>query len=95
MHIVYGIMADKALEDIAPLMPKQASYYLCAPKGSRAMKVPELYKRLRKARPELQLLTSGDGSVKAALKAVREMAGEDEVIYIGGSTFVVAEALEE
>ena len=95
MHIVYGIMADKALEDIAPLMPEQASYYLCAPKGSRAMKVPELYERLRKARPELQLLTSGDGSVKAALKAAREMAGEDEVIYIGGSTFVVAEALEE
>ncbi|MGM9787352.1 MAG: bifunctional folylpolyglutamate synthase/dihydrofolate synthase [Candidatus Cryptobacteroides sp.] len=93
IHIVYGIMADKALEDIAPLMPKQADYYLCAPAGNRAMKVPELYERLHKARPELKLHPIG--SVKEALNEAREKAGEDELIYIGGSTFVVAEALKE
>ena len=93
IHIVYGIMADKALEDIAPLMPKQADYYLCAPAGSRAMKVPDLYERLHLARPELKLHPIG--SVKDALNAAREKADVIELIYIGGSTFVVAEALNE
>lgn len=95
LHIIYGIMADKALEDIAQLMPPSACYYLCAPKGERAMKVEELQRRLHECRPDLNLKAfPQEDSVKAALEAARAAAEESDLIYIGGSTFVVAEALQ-
>lgn len=98
MHIVYGIMKDKALEDIAPLMPDNAIYYLCAPRGSRALEPGQLHSMLKACRPELQLRcyesANGISSVKLALDAARRNAAPDELIYIGGSNFVVAEALE-
>ncbi|MGM9753476.1 MAG: bifunctional folylpolyglutamate synthase/dihydrofolate synthase [Candidatus Cryptobacteroides sp.] len=98
MRIVYGIMKDKALEDIAPLLPAQAEYYLCAPRGSRSLGVPELFSRLKACRPELKLhcfeAPEGMSGVKLALEEARRNAGPEDVIYIGGSNFVVAEALE-
>ena len=98
MYIVYGIMRDKALEDIAPLMPSEAKYFLCAPAGKRAMPVEELYRRLHAARPDLSLTAcpadGAEGSVKSAWKKAKAQAGPDDLIYIGGSNFVVAEALE-
>ncbi len=98
MHIVYGIMKDKALEDIAPLMPGgDATYYLCAPSGERALPVNELYARLQKARPDLLLVPCPadkmEGSVEKAVHTARKNALEEDLIYIGGSCFVVAEAL--
>ncbi len=98
MHIVYGIMKDKALEDIAPLMPGgDTSYYLCAPIGERALPVNELYARLQKARPDLRLIPCPademEGSVAKAIHTAMENASEKDLIYIGGSCFVVAEAL--
>ena len=89
-------LADKALEDIAQLMPPSACYYLCAPKGERAMKVEELQRRLHECRPDLNLKAfPQEDSVKAALEAARAAAEESDLIYIGGSTFVVAEALQD
>ncbi len=99
MFIVYGIMRDKALEDIAPLMPSGAEYFLCAPAGERAMPVEELYRRLHAVRPDLALTPcpadGAEGSVKSAWKKAKAQAGPEDLIYIGGSNFVVAEALEE
>ena len=89
--IVYGIMADKALDDIAPLMPSRARYILCAPDTPRALPVTELHKRLSALRPELNLSVSP--SVKDAVSSALELASPDTIIYIGGSTFVVAEAI--
>ena len=89
--IVYGIMADKALDDIAPLMPSRARYILCAPDTPRALPVAELHKRLSALRPELNLSVSP--SVKDAVSSALELASPDTIIYIGGSTFVVAEAI--
>lgn len=88
-HIVYGIMADKALCDIIPLLPAEADYYLCAPEGSRALPVDELYTQIRSARPELNL--SICNSVAGAVTAALHAAMPEDVIYIGGSNFVVAE----
>ncbi len=99
IYIVYGIMRDKALEDIAPLMPSSAEYFLCAPEGERAMPVEELFRRLHAARPDLSLIPcpadGTDGSVKSAWRKAKARAGEGDLIYIGGSNFVVAEALKE
>ncbi len=91
LTIVYGIMADKALDDIAPLMPADADYILCAPKGNRALPVQELHTRLSTLRPELRLQEAP--SVADAVKMAVSKSQIESIIYIGGSTFVVAEAL--
>ena len=91
LTIVYGVMADKALDDIAPLMPSDADYILCAPKGNRALPVPELHARLSELRPELRLEDAG--SVAQAVERAISKSQIESVIYVGGSTFVVAEAL--
>ena len=91
LTIVYGIMADKALDDIAPLMPADADYILCAPKGNRALPVQELHTRLSTLRPELRLQEAP--SVADAVQIAIANSHIESIIYIGGSTFVVAEAL--
>ena len=89
--IVYGIMADKDLSGIAPLMPSGAKYFLCAPKGERAMECGELAGRLSVLRPDLDCTRCS--SVQDAVRRARALAATlpDPFIYIGGSTFVVAE----
>mgnify|MGYP002624755215 FL=1 len=91
--IVYGIMADKALDDIAPLMPARARYILCAPDSERSMKAGVLHARLSALRPDLQLMQAG--SVAAAVDEALRLASPDTLVYIGGSTFVVAEAIKK
>ena len=92
--IVYGIMADKALDDIAPLMPAGARYILCAPDTPRALPAEILQTRLQALRPDLEILPSpGSAGVAEAVSEALRLAAPDTIIYIGGSTFVVAEAL--
>ncbi len=90
--IVYGIMADKALDDIAPLMPARARYILCAPDSARALPVQALFERLSALRPDLSLQTAP--SVRDALDHALSLASPDTLIYVGGSTFVVAEIIK-
>ena len=113
--IVYGIMADKDLAGIAPLMPAKAKYILAAPDNQRAMRAEELVARLKALRPDLDCRVSErpvaskaeagrdepaaeacrEGSVAAAVRQALDLAQDlpNALIYIGGSTFVVAEAL--
>lgn len=92
--IVYGIMADKDLNGIAEWMP-DGEYFLCAPDSARAMKAEELEHRLRTLRPDLNLhkCSSVSNAVHEAMSKASENPFES-LVYIGGSTFVVAEALE-
>ena len=90
--IVYGIMADKDLAGIAPLMPEGARYILAAPAIPRALPADELHKRLKELRPELATETAS--SVAAAVERALALAGSEDFVYIGGSTFVVTEAIE-
>ena len=93
LTIVYGIMADKDLAGIAPLMPEGARYILAAPAIPRALPAAELEKRLNELRPDLTTETAP--SVAAAVKrAMSDAASPAPFIYIGGSTFVVTEAIE-
>ncbi len=97
--IVYGIMADKDLAGIAPLMPEGARYILAAPAIPRALPAEELKAQLAELRPDLALETAP--SVASAVERALEMAGilsaenrPAPFIYIGGSTFGVTEAIE-
>lgn len=89
--IVYGVMADKDLESISSLMPAKAHYILVAPETPRAMKADELYGRLSALRPDLDIESAG--SVREGIIKARKMAGPQSLLYIGGSTFVVCEAI--
>jgi len=91
--MVYGIMADKDLDSIAPLMPEAERYILVAPDTSRSLAAEDLGRRLKALRPDLQ--QSVAISVTAGVKEALELASniKDALVYIGGSTFVVAEAI--
>lgn len=91
ISIVYGVMADKDLEGIAPFMPLNAKYYLCAPKTERSLEVEKLHHELSRMRPDLNLRACP--SVAEAVGSALHDASPGSIIYIGGSTFVVAEAL--
>jgi dihydrofolate synthase/folylpolyglutamate synthase len=99
--IVYGIMADKDLAGIAPLMPEHARFILAAPAIPRALPAEELQNRLKELRPDLTLETAPSiaTAVERALEIAESLAtacrsASEPFIYIGGSTFVVTEAIE-
>ena len=89
LHIILGFVEDKNLEDILPLFPKEAVYYFCKPDIPRGLDAGEL---------QLQCFDFGlrgdvYDSVKIAYKSAMESAKDGDLIFIGGSTFVVAEVL--
>ena len=90
--IVYGIMADKDLAGIAPLMPSKARYILAAPSIPRALPAGELQLRLSELRPDLHAETAP--GIAAAVELALASASPETLVYIGGSTFVVTEAVE-
>ena len=101
MIIVYGIMADKDLDGIAPLMPSGARYILTAPATPRALPASELSARLSALRPDLDLRPASDvrSAVSMALAMSKSLESgtpctSDPIIYIGGSTYVVSEAMK-
>lgn len=89
LHIVLGMVSDKKLEEILPLFPKNATYYFCKPDIPRGMEV----EGLKKICEQYGLVGRSFGSVKEAYISSLEASVEKDVIYVGGSTFVVAEIL--
>ena len=87
LHIVLGVVNDKDLKDILSLLPKNATYYFCKPDIPRGLSA-ELLKN-----EGLAYGLYGDvfESVAAAYQDAKQKAAKDDLIYIGGSTFVVAE----
>lgn len=89
LHLVLGFVSDKALEDILKLMPKSGIYYYCAPDNLRAMPVAHLSQKAQ----SVGLRGEAYQSVQEALDEALNQAESEDVIYVGGSTFVVAEVL--
>jgi dihydrofolate synthase/folylpolyglutamate synthase len=89
LHIVFGVVSDKDLNTIIPLLPKKATYYFCKPNIQRGLDADEL----RNIFEENKLFGSSFTSVNNALKAAKTNAKKNDVIYVGGSTFVVAEII--
>ena len=86
--IVYGIMADKDLDAILPLMPRCATYLFATASTPRALSSADILKRYGASEH-----ASAFDTVKEAVEKALELATPDTLIYIGGSTFVVADAL--
>ena len=89
LHIVLGFVSDKDLGSIISLFPKNAKYYFCKPDISRGMDVS----LLKKSFEEKGYVGEAYKSVDEAFKKAKDVAIKEDVIYVGGSTFVVAEIL--
>ena len=89
LHIVLGVVADKKLETILPLFPSNAHYYFCKPAISRGLSEAILEANAKK----FNLVGEKYSSVKLALKSALLNANQQDIIYVGGSTFVVAEII--
>ena len=87
LHIVLGVVNDKDLDSILPLFPKNANYYFCKPNVPRGLN-PEI---LQKNATEYGLYGEVFNSVSEAYEEAINLAKDFDFIYIGGSTFVVAE----
>ncbi len=87
LHIVWGMVNDKGGEELMQLLPKEAIYYFVEAYSPRAMAVT----KLAKVAAELGLSGKVYPSVKTGYRAALEQALVDDMIFIGGSTFVVAE----
>ncbi|WP_179348321.1 bifunctional folylpolyglutamate synthase/dihydrofolate synthase [Winogradskyella pacifica] len=89
LHIVFGVVNDKDLEPIIPLLPKQATYYFCKPNVQRGLDA----KVLKKTFGDNGLKGKVYESVEFALSVAKSNAKVTDLIYVGGSTFVVAEII--
>ena len=89
LHFVFGTVNDKNLDSILSHLPKNACYYFCQADIARAMNAQELKNKGKAFNLNGDTFTS----VKEALNNAKECANKDDLIFIGGSTFVVAEVL--
>lgn len=89
MHVVLGVVNDKDLDSVLPLFPKTAEYYFCRPDIPRGLDAEQL----GEAAMDFGLSGKVYRSVTAAYQAALANASGNDFIYIGGSTFVVAEIL--
>lgn len=89
LHIILGVVSDKDLTKTMTLFPKEAYYYFCAANIPRAM--PEI--QLMNLAASYGLEGQSYNSVRKAFQSALKKATPDDLIYVGGSTFVVAEVL--
>jgi len=89
LHFVFGLVNDKAIDAMLRMLPKDATYYFCKANIPRGMD-PGKLKRLAAAEG---LQGESYNSVKEALESAQNAAGNDDLVFIGGSTFVVAEVV--
>ena len=89
LHIVIGMVNDKDISGVLALLPKNATYYFTNASVSRALPATEIQ---RLAEPN-GLLGNTYNSVKEAYEAALSSAHPDDFIFVGGSTFIVADLL--
>jgi dihydrofolate synthase/folylpolyglutamate synthase len=89
LHIVFGMVKDKDISKVLAILPKQAQYYFCKANLPRALNENDLQLMAK----EYKLYGEAYETVALALQEAKKNASEDDFIFIGGSTFVVAEVV--
>ena len=89
LHVILGVVNDKDLDQILPLFPKKAIYYFSKPNNPRGLDATTLADKAK----EHGLKGTVFNSITEAYKNALQSAEDADFIYIGGSTFVVAEIL--
>ena len=91
LYMVVGMVSDKDFDAVIPLMPRDAHYIFTAPSVHRALPAGELAAKFMAEGFEGEVVEG----VQAAYRRAVELADPDDFIFIGGSTFVVADLLSE
>lgn len=89
LHIVFGMVDDKERSAILELLPQGASYYFCRPSVPRGLDAH----KLKREAEGYGLFGNAYNSVKEALAASKRRAKPTDLVFVGGSTFVVAEVV--
>jgi dihydrofolate synthase / folylpolyglutamate synthase len=89
LHIVLGMVNDKDISKILQLLPKDATYYFCKASIPRALDENDLCKQAKKC----NLIGKAYKTVPEALAAATKKAKASDLIFVGGSTFTVADVL--
>jgi dihydrofolate synthase / folylpolyglutamate synthase len=90
LHIILGMVADKEVDKVINLLPKNATYYLCTPNIPRALSTSELENSSAEKQTKISF-----SSCSEAYKAAMKSANSNDLILVGGSTFVVSEILHD
>jgi len=91
LHFVLGMVNDKEVGKVLQLFPNKAEYYFCQAQIPRALDKEVLFTEAKKADLEGKVYQS----VAQAVEISINNAQKDDLVFIGGSTFIVAEALEK
>jgi dihydrofolate synthase/folylpolyglutamate synthase len=89
LHFVFGLVNDKAIGKLLGMLPKDAIYYFCKADIPRGMDAEEL----KREASEAGLHGKAYSSVREAVAGAQKNASAADLVFIGGSTFVVAEAI--
>lgn len=91
LHIVFGMVDDKDIDNVMAMLPKKATYYFTQADNKRSLSSKTLH--------EMAIRNNLNGSyfknVSSAYKKAEMAAGPDDAIFVGGSTYVVADFLKE
>jgi dihydrofolate synthase/folylpolyglutamate synthase len=88
-HFILGFVNDKNVDEIIKLFPADANYYFTQPSIPRALSIENLKPIIKKTTLNAKFFNTP----KEALEHVKVIANQQDIIYIGGSTFIVAEIL--
>jgi dihydrofolate synthase/folylpolyglutamate synthase len=89
LHMVIGMVKDKDIQAVLSLLPKEAGYYFCQPAIERGLSA----EILKEEAARHDLFGAAYANVPEALAAAKKQAGSSDLIFIGGSTFTVAEVI--
>lgn len=92
LHIVFGIVADKDVDAVLRLLPVDAIYYFTQPNSHRALPATDLLAKWRALHPVTSAMAHP--TIPEAICAARAAASPDDVIFIGGSNYLVGEAIK-
>ena len=89
IHFVLGFVNDKNLDSIVDIFPESSNYYFAKPnieRGLDELELQELFKNNNR-------IGKSYSSIEQAFKSAIKQSDPNDVIYIGGSTFVVSEVI--
>lgn len=89
LHMVIGMVNDKDISNVLILLPKQANYYFTKASIPRALDEKELMNKANL----LKLKGNSYTTVKQAIRDAKQHLKKNDLLFIGGSTFIVAEAV--
>ncbi len=94
LHIVFGMVSDKDILDTLTLLPDNATYYFTQAQTKRATLATEMQSLFLKIKEGKQIASKEYTTVEEAVKTALKNANEADAVFIGGSNYVVGEALK-